>query len=79
MELTIDAYGFARIALVADIDFACRVISYQNCGETRNDSVVLNELDRFFSELGTNLLRQFLTVEDFGRHCESERLGLEEE
>ena len=68
MELALDADLFARLALVADVDFAGRVVADEHGGEAGHDAVVLNELDDLLGELRANLLGQLFAVEDGGGH-----------
>ena len=58
------------LPLVADVDFAGRVVADQDRGQAGDDAVVLDELDDFLGELGADLLSQFLAVEDGCGHGE---------
>ena len=46
VELALDADFFAGLALVADVDFAGRIVADEHGREAGDDAVVLDELDR---------------------------------
>ena len=58
VQLAFDADRLARLALVADVDFAGRIVAHEHRGQARHDAVVLNELDHLLGQLRANLLGQ---------------------
>ena len=75
VQLALDADRLARLALVADVHFAGRIVAHQHRRQARHDAVVLNELDDLLGKLRANLLGQLLAVENGGGHGRVESRG----